>query len=48
MGGAGGWEEISATAVGVAAVPGEGTEAGFIAEHYWGYTAAAGGGTVGI
>ena len=41
-----GWEEISATAEGAAAVPAEGTEGAFIAEHYWGYTRQRDGGTV--
>ena len=43
---AGGWHGVAATAAGAAAVPAPGTEAAFIANHYWGYTRQRDGGTV--
>jgi len=43
---AGGWHGVAATAAGAAAVPAVGSEAAFIANHYWGYTRQRDGGTV--
>lgn len=43
---AGGWHGVAATAAGAAAVPAPGTEAAFLANHYWGYTRQRDGGTV--
>jgi len=40
------WESVSATAAGAAATPSPASEAGFITEHYWGYTRQRDGGTV--
>jgi uncharacterized protein len=38
------WHSIHATVAGTPELPGEGSEAEFIAEHYWGYTARRDGG----
>jgi hypothetical protein len=43
---AGRWQRVAVTAVSAPAVPPPGSEAAFIAEHYWGYTRQRDGGTV--
>ena len=40
------WQQVAATAVGAPAPLAAGSEAEFIAEHYWGYTRQRDGGTV--
>jgi hypothetical protein len=40
------WSEVSASAVGAPSIPSPDSEAGFITEHYWGYTRQRDGGTV--
>jgi hypothetical protein len=40
------WEHVAATAAGAPLRPEAGSEAQFITEHYWGYTAQRDGGTV--
>ena len=40
------WQELAATAGGVAALPSTDSEAAFITEHYWGYTRQRDGGTM--
>lgn len=40
------WHELSATVAGEPALPPADSEAAFIAEHYWGYTAQRNGGTL--
>ncbi|MFL5575682.1 MAG: YqjF family protein [Gemmatimonadaceae bacterium] len=40
------WQRVAATAIGAPAVPPPGSEAAFVAEHYWGYTRQRDGGTV--
>ena len=41
-----GWQHVAATAEGDPAVPAPGSEAAFITQHHWGYTAQPDGGTV--
>jgi uncharacterized protein YqjF (DUF2071 family) len=41
-----GWQGVSATTVGAAAVPAADSEAAFVTEHYWGYTRQRDGRTV--
>jgi uncharacterized protein len=40
----GGWNSLRATTIGAPQLPSEGSEAEYITEHYWGYTAQPGGG----
>lgn len=40
------WNTMSLSVDGEPSLPGEGSEEKFIAEHYWGYTAQRGGGTL--
>ena len=42
----GSWQHVGAAAVGTPMMPAAGSEAQFITEHYWGYTAQRDGGTV--
>jgi uncharacterized protein len=42
----GSWEGVAATCAGPPALPEEGSEEAFIAEHYWGYSRQPDGGTI--
>jgi uncharacterized protein YqjF (DUF2071 family)/predicted DCC family thiol-disulfide oxidoreductase YuxK len=42
----GGWQRLAATAIGTPVVPGPGSAAAFVTEHFWGYTRQRDGGTL--